>query len=103
MIKFIDSWKNRPPVRMNDQAAINNSGVFNDVSWYHPSDDYNYRGKKNIPLFNESMNSVKILHWSGYMHEAHERFPKPWDYNPTECYAQNLWEKYKKDMNEELY
>ena len=103
LIKFVDSWKHREPVRMNDQAAVNSSGVFSGVEWTHPSDDYNYRGKVNIPKFDNTMTNVKILHWSGYMHEAHERFPKPWDENPIGCYAQDLWEKSKKEMNEELY
>ena len=87
---------------MNDQAAVNSSGVFESVEWTHPSDDYNYRGKTNIPQFNKTMKDVKILHWSGYMHEAHERFPKPWDEAPISCHAQTLWEKYRDEMNEEL-
>ena len=86
---------------MNDQAAIN-SGKMNDFNWKHFSDNYNYRGKVNVPNYTADMTDVKVLHWSGYMHEAHERFPKPWDDDPIQCHAQTLWEKYRDEMNEQL-
>ena len=113
MIKMIDSWKNGPAERMNDQTAINKSGVFQNDSivWNHPSDDYNVRGQAYGLLDYTGKNgktrpTAKILHWSGYMHSlavtGKNPLSKPWDENPVGCHAQTLWEKYRDEMYEEL-